>query len=60
MTRVLEEAINRLRELPEEEQDAAAFAVFAYLTADDRNEPTNVDDTETAPRSRFNGSHISI
>jgi hypothetical protein len=31
MTRTLEEAINRLRKLPEEEHDAAAAAVFAYI-----------------------------
>jgi hypothetical protein len=31
MTRRLDEAINRLRKLPEEEHDAAAAAVFAYI-----------------------------
>jgi len=60
MTRLLEEAINRLRELPEEERDAAAMALFTYLTADDRSEVMNVDDTKMAPPTQFNGSHTSI
>jgi hypothetical protein len=50
MTCLLEEAINRLRELPEEEQDAAAMAVFAYLTADDRYDQLIPDETAGAPR----------
>jgi hypothetical protein len=50
MTRVLEEAISRLRELPEEEQEAAAMAVFAYLTGDDRCDQLILDETAGAPR----------
>ena len=36
MTKSLEEAIETLRQLPEEEQDGAADVVFAYVTNDDR------------------------
>jgi hypothetical protein len=36
MKKTLEEAIGQLRELPEDEQDAAADAVFAYVSSDDR------------------------
>jgi len=36
MTKLLDEAIDQLRELPDEEQDAAADAVFAYISNDDR------------------------
>jgi len=44
MTRTLEEAISRLRELPEEEQDAAAMVIFAYISSDERNEPLQLGD----------------
>jgi hypothetical protein len=36
MTRLLDEAIETLRDLPEEEQDAAADALFAYISSDER------------------------
>jgi hypothetical protein len=36
MTKSLDEAIDQLRELPDEEQDAAADAIFAYISNDDR------------------------
>jgi hypothetical protein len=36
MTKLLDQAIDQLRELPEEEQDAAADALFAYIANDDR------------------------
>jgi hypothetical protein len=36
MTKLLEEAIEHLRELPEEEQDGAAEALFAYISSDER------------------------
>jgi hypothetical protein len=36
MTKLLEKAINELRNLPEEEQDAAADAMFAYMSSDER------------------------
>jgi len=50
MTRTLEEAIERLLELPEEEQDAAATAIFAYICNDDRNETLSVDEAKRATR----------
>jgi hypothetical protein len=37
MTPLLEEAIETLRELPEDEQDAAADAVFVYISRDERH-----------------------
>ena len=37
MTKLLEEAIEQLRDLPEEEQDAAADALFAYISSDERH-----------------------
>ena len=36
MTRLLEEAIEHLRDLPEEEQDGAAEALFAFISSDER------------------------
>ena len=36
MSKLLEEAIEQLRELPEEEQNAAADVVFAYVSSDER------------------------
>ena len=36
MRKLLEEAIGQLRELPEDEQEAAADAVFAYVANEDR------------------------
>jgi hypothetical protein len=37
MTKLLDEAIEQLRELPDEDQNAAADVVFAYVANDDRN-----------------------
>jgi hypothetical protein len=36
MTKLLEEAIEQLRDLPEDEQDAAADVLFAYISSDAR------------------------
>ena len=36
MTRLLDEAIETIRELPDEEQDAAADVIFAYISNDER------------------------
>jgi hypothetical protein len=36
MTRLLDEAIERLRELPADEQDAAADVLFVYISSDER------------------------
>jgi len=37
MSHLLEEAIATLRELPEEEQDAAADALFVFISSDERH-----------------------
>ena len=36
MTKLLEEAIEQLRDLPEDEQDAAADVLFVYIASDAR------------------------
>ena len=36
MTKLLEEAIHALRNLPDDEQDAAADALFVYISSDER------------------------
>jgi hypothetical protein len=36
MSRLLDEAIDQLRDLPEEEQDSAAEALFAFISSDER------------------------
>jgi hypothetical protein len=36
MSDLLEEAIEQLRDLPEEEQDAAADVLFAYVSSEER------------------------
>ena len=52
MTRLLEEAINELRNLPEEEQDAAADALFAYITSDQRQYQLRPDQVAEVHRIR--------
>jgi hypothetical protein len=36
MSTLLDEAIEQLRDLPEEEQDSAAEALFAFISSDER------------------------
>jgi hypothetical protein len=36
MTKLLQQAIEQLRNLPEEDQDAAADVLFAYISSDER------------------------
>jgi hypothetical protein len=36
MTKLLQQAIEQLRDLPEEDQDAAADVLFAYISSDER------------------------
>jgi hypothetical protein len=43
MTKLLEEAIKVLRELSEDEQDAAANALFAYFSTDQRHDHLSTD-----------------
>jgi hypothetical protein len=58
MTRLLDEAIETLRELPEEEQDAAADALFAYISSDERQHrllPGHVEAVRRIRRDLKNG-----
>ena len=37
MTKLLEQAVEQVRELPEEQQNAAADALFAFISSDERD-----------------------
>jgi hypothetical protein len=37
MSKLLQEAIERLRDLPEDEQDAVADVVFTYISSEERH-----------------------
>ena len=52
MTRHLEEAIETLRDLPEEEQDAAADVLFAYISSEEREYTLRPDHAEAVRRIR--------
>ena len=52
MTRRLDEAIETLRDLPDDEQDAAASALFAYISSDDRQYQLRPDHAEAVRRIR--------
>jgi len=52
MPRHLEEAIETLRELPEEDQDAAADVLFAYISNDERHYRLLPDQAEAVRRTR--------
>jgi hypothetical protein len=52
MTRLLEEAINALRDLPEDEQDAAADALFVYISSDERQYRLRPDQVAEVHRIR--------
>lgn len=54
MTKLLEQAIEQLRELPEEEQDAAADALFAYIASDEREYALHPDQVAEVRRIREN------
>jgi hypothetical protein len=58
MTQLLEQAIEELRSLPEDEQDAAADAMFAYITSDERYHlnPHQVAEVERIQRGLRDGS----
>ena len=59
MTKLLEEAIDQLRELPEEEQDAAADALFAYISSDQRQyalRPEQIEEVREIQKRLQNGS----
>jgi hypothetical protein len=52
MTRLLDEAIETLRELPEDEQDAAVDALFAYISSEERHYSLRADQAEAVRRIR--------
>jgi hypothetical protein len=52
MTKLLEQAINELRNLPEDEQDAAADALFAYIARDERQYRLRPDQVAEVHRIR--------
>jgi hypothetical protein len=59
MTKLLEEAINALRELPEDEQDAAADALFVYISSDEGQyqlRPDQVAEVHRIRRALHDGS----
>ena len=58
MSALLDEAIEQLRELPEDEQDAAADALFAYIASDERQyrlEPRQADEVRQIRRDLASG-----
>lgn len=52
MTKLLQEAFDQLRELPEEEQDAAADVLFAYISSEDRQYTLGPDQAADVARIR--------
>lgn len=52
MTKLLEQAVEKARELPDEDQDAAAEAIFAHLANPDRRHSLSVDQIEEVERIR--------
>lgn len=52
MTTLLDEAIERLRELPDDEQNAAADVLFAYIASDDTAHELRSDQVEEVGRIR--------
>lgn len=59
MTSLLEEAIEHLRELPEDKQDAAADALFAYIANDERHyqlSPRQAEDIRRIQRNLVSGT----
>ncbi|MGO9006462.1 MAG: hypothetical protein ACLQIQ_15185 [Beijerinckiaceae bacterium] len=52
MSKLLEQAIETLRELPEDEQDAAADALFTYISGDERRYHLSSDQAEAVRRIR--------
>jgi hypothetical protein len=59
MTKLLEQAIDQLRDLPEEDQNAAADVLFAYISNDDRPyvlSPQQVNEVHLIRRNLHDGS----
>lgn len=59
MSTLLDEAIEQLRDLPEEEQDSAAEALFAFIASDERQYrllPHQVTEVRRIQRSLQDGT----
>jgi hypothetical protein len=59
MSTLLDEAIEQLRDLPEEEQDSAAEALFAFIASDERQYrllPHQVSEVQRIERSLQDGT----
>jgi hypothetical protein len=52
MTRLLQQAVEQARELPAEDQDAAADALFALIANEDRRHRLSADQIEEVQRVR--------
>jgi hypothetical protein len=52
MSKLLDEAIQTLRDLPDEDQDAAADVLFAYMSNDERQYHLGPDQAEAVRRIR--------
>jgi hypothetical protein len=52
MTKLLEQAVDQARELPPEDQDAAADALFAHIANEDRRYRLSADQVEEVKRIR--------
>ena len=52
MTKLLDEAIQQLRDLSEDEQDGAADVVFAYISSDERQYVLRPDQVAEVRRIR--------
>jgi hypothetical protein len=54
MSKLLDQAIETLRDMPEEDQDAAADVLFAYISSDERQYRITPDQAEEVRRIRRN------
>ena len=52
MSKLLEQAIESLRDLPEDEQDAAASALLSYISSDERHYHLTSDQAEAVRQTR--------
>jgi hypothetical protein len=59
MTKLLDEAIEQLRDLPADDQDGAADVLFAYISSDERQyrlRPHQVAEVQRIRRALRNGT----
>jgi len=52
--KLLDEAIEQLRELPEDEQERAAEVLFAYISSEERRHHLSTDQADEVRRIRGN------